>query len=49
MKVLIIGYGKTGKSLKKYFDKYQNEVFFVNKLYFQLDNSKPLTKEVVYY
>ena len=31
MKVLIIGYGKTGKSLKKYFDKYQNEVFIYDK------------------
>ena len=42
-------YVPLSESMCKCLEKYQNEVFFVNKLYFQLDNSKPLTKEVVYY
>ena len=27
MKILIIGFGTTGKAIKEYFDKYQNEVY----------------------
>lgn len=33
MKILIIGYGITGKAIKEYFDKYQNEVFIYDEKY----------------
>lgn len=38
MRILIIGYGVTGHSLKEYFDKYQNEVFIYDKNFIEDKN-----------
>lgn len=42
-------YVPLSKSMCKCLRKYESETLFVNELYFQIDNNKLLTKEVVYY